>query len=85
MAAELLLMIPPGFALGAPRLGNLVLDEIRVAISGGGRVPTKKLNFGREFFAWTNLGNCGVVVGCVVGFTLGWVWFVAVPQGCDRG
>eukprot|EP00957_Ditylum_brightwellii_P043981 3337996-Ditylum_brightwellii.AAC.1 len=68
-AADLLLMISPGFALGAPYLGNLVLDAMRVTISRGCVFPAKKFCLSKEFLAWANLGICGVVVGCVVGFS----------------
>eukprot|EP00957_Ditylum_brightwellii_P015510 1168098-Ditylum_brightwellii.AAC.1 len=78
-------MITPGCALGVPHPGDLVLDAIHVAISRGGVFPAKKLCFGREILAKADLGIRGVVVGCVVGFSLGWALFVAVPQGCDRG
>eukprot|EP00957_Ditylum_brightwellii_P022465 1695224-Ditylum_brightwellii.AAC.1 len=67
-AAGLLLVITPGFALGAPHTGDLVLDAICVAISREGMFLAKKLCFGREFLAWADLGNHGVVVGHVVGF-----------------
>eukprot|EP00957_Ditylum_brightwellii_P051654 3917015-Ditylum_brightwellii.AAC.1 len=83
--AELLLMVTPGFALGAQHPGDPVLDAICIAISGVFVFPAKKLCFGQEFLAWANLGIRSVVVGCMVGFSLGWTWFVVVPQGCDRG
>eukprot|EP00957_Ditylum_brightwellii_P144404 11000731-Ditylum_brightwellii.AAC.1 len=60
-------MITPGFALGAPHPGDPVFDATCVAISRVCVFPAKKLCFGGEFLAWSNLGIRNVVVGCVVG------------------
>eukprot|EP00957_Ditylum_brightwellii_P170732 12995487-Ditylum_brightwellii.AAC.1 len=67
MTAGLLLMITPGFALGAPHQGDPVLDAICVSISGKEVVSSQKTLLCSKFLAWANLGIRGVVVGCMVG------------------
>eukprot|EP00957_Ditylum_brightwellii_P171443 13051626-Ditylum_brightwellii.AAC.1 len=66
-------------------MGSSLGRGVHVSTNREGVFPAKKLCFDREFLAWANLGICGVIVGCVIDFTLGWAWFVAVPQGYDGG
>eukprot|EP00957_Ditylum_brightwellii_P012095 913901-Ditylum_brightwellii.AAC.1 len=79
VAAEgLLLVVAPGFALGAPNPGDFVFNAVKVANSWRGVFSSKEVGFSAKLFSRADLSIGGVVVGSAVGIILVVACFVAL-------